>query len=224
MQMERRSNEARSRETRHALLDAAQALFVELGYADTSTPAIAKRAGTTRGALYHHYPDKKAVFRAVLEREALCVAQAIAASEAEVGDPSPLEALLRGADAYLEAMQVHGRTRLLLVDGPAMLGALEAAEIEGRHSRESLEIGLTALVTDASEDTSALHALSDLLSAMFDRAALAVAEGASADPYRDAIHRVLSGLAQPHPRDLHPRPRRPAEAVLAPSRDDPHEG
>jgi AcrR family transcriptional regulator len=195
MQAERRPNETRSRETRRALLNAARALFVEFGYPESSTPMIVTRAGTTRGALYHHYPDKRAIFRAVLEEEAKQVAEAIAASEAEVGSPSALEALLRGADAYLDAMQVGGRTRLLLVDGPAILGAQEMAEIEGRHARRSLEIGLEDLMSDAAIGSATLMTLADLLSAMFDRAALAVAKGAPMQPQRDAIHRVLSGLA-----------------------------
>lgn len=200
MQAERRSNEARSRETRSALLDAARALFVDLGYAASSTPMIVKRAGATRGALYHHYPDKKAVFRAVVEREAERVAEAIAASEADAGGPSPLETLLRGADAYLEAMQVDGRTRLLLIDGPAVLGAMEMAGIEGRHARESLGLGLVDLTKSAPIEGPTLEALTELLSSMFDRAALALAEGAPMDPYREAIHRVLSGLAFHHRR------------------------
>ena len=195
MQVERRSNETRSRETQTALLDAARALFVDLGYAESSTPMIVKRAGTTRGALYHHYPDKKAIFRAVLEREAERAAEAISASETDAGIISPLERLLHGADAYLEAMRHEGRTRLLLVDGPAILGAAEMAEIDGRHARGSLELGLRDFIGHNEVEPAALKALTDVLSAVFDRAALATAEGASAGHYRDAIHRVLSGLA-----------------------------
>ncbi|QYK42111.1 MAG: TetR/AcrR family transcriptional regulator [Paracoccaceae bacterium] len=195
MQVERRSNEVRSRETQTALLDAARALFVELGFASSSTPMIAQRAGTTRGALYHHYPDKKAVLRAVLEREAERVAEAISASEAGIGELSPLDALLRGTEAYLKAMQVAGRTRLLLVDGPAVLGEAEMAEIDRRYARASLELGLSDLMGHGKVDQPTLTALSDLLSSLFDRAALAVSEGAPATSYRAAIDQVLSGLA-----------------------------
>lgn len=200
MQVERRSNETRSRETQTALLDAARALFVELGYAESSTPMIVQRAGTTRGALYHHYPDKKAIFRAVLEREAERAAEAIAASETDFERLSPLERLLHGADAYLEAMRQQGRTRLLLVDGPAILGASEMAEIDGRHARGSLELGLREFIGHHEIEPAALKALTDVLSAVFDRAALAAVEGASAAPYRYAIHRILSGLV---PQDCH---------------------
>jgi AcrR family transcriptional regulator len=196
MQVTRRTNEARSRETRHALLDAARALFQEIGFAESSTSMIVQRAGATRGALYHHYPDKKAIFRAVLEREAEAVAEAIAASESHGGTASALDLLLRGADAYLDAMQADGRTRLLLVDGPAILGAAEIAEIEGPHARASLRRGLQDLMAGAPLEHGALDALCDLLSAMFDQAALHVAGGASAAPYRDAITRLLAGLAK----------------------------
>jgi len=201
MQVERRSNEARSRETRNALLDAARVLFVERGYADSSTPMIVKRAGTTRGALYHHYPDKKAIFRAVLEREAESVAKAIEAAEGKAEGVTPLERLLLGANAYLEAMRVDGRTRLLLVDGHATLGASEMAEIEGPHARKSLQLGLQELTAGTSIDEDDLAALCDLLSAMFDQAALRVARGAPTAQYRHAIHRMLAGLADPCPRE-----------------------
>ncbi len=197
--MERRSNEARSRATRLALLDAARALFVEVGYADSSTPMIVTRAGATRGALYHHFADKKSILRAVLEREAEAVAEAIAASESRGGVSSALDRLLLGAQAYLEAMQADGRTRLLLVDGPAILGAAEMAEIEGPHARRSLNLGLRDLTAEEPPEPEALEALCDLLSAMFDQAALRLAGGASAPQYREAIRRVLAGLAPPHP-------------------------
>ncbi len=200
MQVERRSNKARSRETRNALLDAARSLFVERGYADSSTPMIVKRAGTTRGALYHHYPDKKAIFRAVLEREAESVAKAIEAAEGKAEDMTPLERLLLGADAYLESMQVDGRTRLVLVDGHATLGASEMVEIEGPHARKSLQLGLQELTADTPMEQDVLAALCDLLSAMFDQAALRAAEGASTSQYRRAIYRLLAGLADPRPR------------------------
>ncbi|HJU40420.1 MAG TPA: helix-turn-helix domain-containing protein, partial [Tahibacter sp.] len=68
-----RTNQERTDATRTALLDAARVLFVDAGYGDTSTPDICAAAGTTRGALYHHFVDKRDVFRHVLAREARAV-------------------------------------------------------------------------------------------------------------------------------------------------------
>ena len=195
MSIERRSNDARSRATRLLLLDAARTLFVDLGYAGCSTPLIVQLAKTTRGALYHHFPDKRAIFRAVLEREAHEVAQAIEEAEGKAGSLNSLDRLLLGAKSYLMAMQVQGRTRLLLVDGPAVLGASALAEIEGPHARQSLQRGLEDLTGDYPIPYDECVALSEMLSAMFDTAALKLAAGAEPTPYLDAISRVLHGLA-----------------------------
>ena len=72
-----RSNRERTEATKRALIDAARVLFVERGYAETATPDIVQMAGVTRGALYHHFEDKRALFRAVVEQEAGAVAAAI---------------------------------------------------------------------------------------------------------------------------------------------------
>lgn len=169
------TNPERTEATRLALLDASHALFIGRGYAATSTPEICAAAGVTRGALYHHYADKRALFLAVLEREAIAVRDAIeAATPAAV---TPRQALLKGADAYLAAMAERGRTRLLLVDGPAVLGAAQVEAIDAAQAGSSLYDGLKAALGRDAAFTSALAAL---LSAAFDRAALDQARGDAA--------------------------------------------
>lgn len=112
-----RSNKARSEAMRQTLIDAARSLFVEKGYAETATPDIVDKAGVTRGALYHHFADKKALFRAVVEREAADVAAAI--EDTSLPENSPRAAVLAGTRRYFDAMAVQGRTRLMLLDGPS---------------------------------------------------------------------------------------------------------
>ena len=97
-----RTNRERTETTRLALTEAARTLFVNKGYGDTSTPEIAVAAGITRGALYHHFADKRDLFRQVLQRESQAVAADIEA--AAPGQLSPREALLEGSKAYLNAM------------------------------------------------------------------------------------------------------------------------
>ncbi len=191
MQDIRRSNQQRSDETRSALIAAARALFIVEGFAATSTPDIVAAAGVTRGALYHHFKDKKDLFRAVLVAESAAVAKAI-----ELTAPSslvPIESLLQGANAYLDAMQVAGRTRLMLIDGPAVLGASVASAIDSDHAEATLRAGLEALLLGS--DPAGLDAMTDLLSAAFDRAALAINEQLDPQPYRNAIVMLLRCLS-----------------------------
>lgn len=178
------SNDTRSRDTRTALINAARALFIRDGFHATPTPQIVADAGVTRGALYHHYADKTALFRAVVEAEAAAVAAEIEAATA--GFTAPRRALLTGASAWFTAMEAPGRTRLLLQDGPAVLGLAAMEKIDSQTGARSLHAGLTA--AHCTEPDS----FAPLLSAAFDRAALAIATGQPRAPYEQAIARLLT--------------------------------
>lgn len=187
-----RSNRERTEATRQALLDAARALFVSRGYGDTSTPDVCAAAGITRGALYHHFADKRDLFRHVLAEEAAAVA-----ADIEAAAPAGLDAadaLIAGAQAYLEAMTVPGRTRLLLVEGPAVLGLRETLALDDANAARTLREGLKAAGVDPQGD------VAPLLSAAFDRAALEIEAGADAARVRGAmlwlLRRVLGQSAR----------------------------
>ncbi|NOK03864.1 MULTISPECIES: TetR/AcrR family transcriptional regulator [Myxococcus] len=190
----RRSNDERSATTRQALVSASRALFVEKGYAQTSTPEVVAAAAVTRGALYHHFEDKQALLRAVLEREFAELRRAIDQATPPALDAR--EALIAGSLAYLDAMAVPGRTRLLLVDGPAVFGHAEMMALDEASAAGSLREGLAALLGDGP----LVPALASLLSAAFDRAALAISTGGDAKAYRAAmlalIERVTAGVGR----------------------------
>lgn len=188
----RQTNEQRSKTTRKALIDAARGLFVANGYADTATPDIVRAAAVTRGALYHHFDDKADLFRAVIRAEFEAVSREIDIASAE--PESAMAALETGADGFIHAMRKPGRARLILLDGPAVLGRAEIDAIDAETSANSLKLGLQAAM-DAGELISLpVDALTALLSSMFDRAALAIAGGEDADQYRDTMRSVLQGL------------------------------
>lgn len=189
----RTPNKARSEETQAKLIAAARALFVEKGYAETGTPEIVKAASVTRGALYHHYADKADLFRAVLRREAASVAAEIE-SRAIEGDAPPIDGLTKGAAAYFEAMRAPGRVRLLLIDGPAVLGADGLAEIDKDTGGGTLLEGLRAAAAAEGRTDLPLEALAAMLSAAFDRAALEISEGVPSAPYEAALRAMLLGL------------------------------
>lgn len=190
---ERRTNLARSTETRAALIAAARAVFVERGYAAAGTPEVVERAGLTRGALYHHFADKQALFDAVVRDEAEQVAAEIGGGSASAA--TPLAALEAGSRAYFRAMEREGRTRLLLVEGPAVLGPERMRAIDRETGGRELREGVRAVLgTDVADEQ--VDALSDLVSAMFDRAVLAGACGADRAPYEAAIAVLLAMIAR----------------------------
>ncbi len=188
----RRSNKARTEATRAALIAAARTLFVEKGYAETGTPEIVSAAQVTRGALYHHFADKADLFRATLEQEAKAVAAQI---ERETRNPtSALDAMIVGTEAYFVAMSEPGRARLLLLDGPAVLGHAEMARIDLETGGEELRQGLAYASAEGALEAVPLDAMTQVLSAAFDRAALAIAAGEPAADYKEAIRILLTAL------------------------------
>lgn len=190
------SNEDRSAQTRAALLAAARALFVEKGYAETGTPELVRAAGVTRGALYHHFEDKKAIYRAVVETE--CGDIALAIRDATAQPATAMSALKQGARAYLDTMRDKGRIRLLLVDGPAVLGHETIRQINDQSAGETLQEGLEFAIASGEIRPLPVAALAAVLDAAFDRAALQIAEGAPRDEIEAALDGLLEGLA------LHP--------------------
>jgi AcrR family transcriptional regulator len=194
-EMARRSNKDRSETTRAALITAGRKLFVDRGYAETGTPELVAEAGVTRGALYHHFADKRALFRAVVEAESAAVAHEIE-SAARPG-LSPLKALSKGGAAFLEAMQLPGRTQLLLIDAAAVLGREELDAIDARHAGRTLYEGLAAAMQAGALPSLPLAATTQLLGAVYDRASLAIAAGGDAGEWRKLIDTVLAGLAMP---------------------------
>lgn len=188
----RRSNRERTAETRARLIAAARRLFVEKSYGETGTPEIVASAGLTRGALYHHFADKQALFLAVVEKEAADVAEEI---ERQAGSAlDPLDALVKGGNAFLDAMAKPGRTRLLLLDGPAVLGRAAMDAIDGRHGGRTLREGLDAAMRSGAIRSLPLDALTALLAAAYDRAALAISAGADAQAFRDTLAVLVESL------------------------------
>lgn len=186
-----RTQESRREATRNALIAAARRLFVERGYAATGTPELVAEAAVTRGALYHHFEDKSDVLMAVAVDMATEVAAAVAAS-APPGLP-PLQALRAGSHAYFAAMTEGGRARVLLVDAPAVLSPAQLTLLSESAGADELRQGLKACLRAGR--TVPLDELGGLLSAAFDRAARAVAEGESSERWMSSMDLLLDAVA-----------------------------
>lgn len=181
----RRSQKDRSDSMRAGLIAAGRKLFIEKGFAATGTPEIVAAAGVTRGALYHHFADKEALFAAVIRAEAEAVAAEIESGPADLPPP---QALIRGGEAFLAAMRHPGRARLMLVEAPAALSPEILADIDAATGGRTLDDGLRAAgVADSAR-------LAVLLSAAYDRAALAIERGDPPQPWHEALRRLVLGI------------------------------
>lgn len=190
---EARSNKDRTEATRSALLAAARRLFSEKGYAETSTPEIVRAAGVTRGALYHHFEDKVALFRAVVMDEYRAVAKEIIASANSVTGTT-MNSLRQGSRGFLIAMEDKGRVRIMLRDGPAVLGRTELDKIDRDTSADTLRLGLAAAMEAGEIKKLPIDALTVQLSALFDRAALAISEGDDPADHLEVLDAIFSSL------------------------------
>lgn len=192
----RRSQGERTDATRAALIAASRVLFEKQGFAATGTPEIVAAAQVTRGALYHHFADKTALFYAVCQQVAQEVANEIELRTRH--SRKPLNALVNGANAYFTAMAAAGRARLLLLEAPAVFSAEQLMALSDTAGLGALKEGLADALTNSDHIEGngpvPLHELSVVLSAAFDRAALAIARGEAAGPYQQAIRLLLSRL------------------------------
>ncbi len=119
-----------SASTKRALVDVAQRRFTEQGYAGTSLDEIVAGARVTKGALYHHFSGKQALFEAVFDRVEDQATRAIRAAVHDTADP--WDKALSGLRAFLAVVQEPGYRRIVIQEGPAVLGYERFREQEER--------------------------------------------------------------------------------------------
>ena len=129
----RRTQAGRSAATRDALVAAARQLFAAQGFAEVATDTIVAAAGVTRGALYHQFADKTALFDAVLEAVEADIARRLAQEAAAAGITDPVEALRHAVRTWLEICVEPEIHRIALIDGPSVLGWTHWREVCQKH-------------------------------------------------------------------------------------------
>ena len=170
-----------SEATRAALLDEATTLFAERGYAGTSLEDVASASRVTRGAVYHHFASKQALFEAVLDlQEERATTEIVAAA----GAANPWDAAMLALDAYLTHCcdPVYGR--LVWLEGPAALGWHRWRECEKKYSYGLVEQFIRDLVEGGYVDGRAFDSLVQFSFWMLGGAGLAVAEAPPGDKPR----------------------------------------
>ncbi|MFC4535806.1 TetR/AcrR family transcriptional regulator [Sphaerisporangium dianthi] len=144
--MTRRTQAERSDVTTSKLVAAAHELFGRDGYAATTIEAVAAAAGVTKGAAYHHFLNKATLFREVFVREQQRISATLEASA--VAEPDSWSGLLRGCLTFLEHCLDPAFRRIVLLDGPAVLGWEEVRAIEYAHTLRVLTEGMRAAIAD----------------------------------------------------------------------------
>jgi AcrR family transcriptional regulator len=191
----RRTQAERTAATRRALLDAARSLFAERGYHGAAAEEIVGRAGLTRGALYHHFEDKRDLFRVVVdEMEGEIDEEIEAAERAQSGLP---EAVMAGYRAFIDAVLDPEMRRTFFLDGPSVLG-WEWREIDARHAVGKIEEGLEALIAEGHMEPQPVGPLARLINGTLLEAAFFVAASEDPEAARDevwgAMERLVGGL------------------------------
>lgn len=184
--------------TRTALINAACAQFGKVGYHATGTNDLVALASVTRGALYHHFADKADLFETVLREVAQKLVSTANAKVASLSGDTWGQ-LMESFPAYLRLVTTSPEAqRILLIDGPAVLGWKRWRDIQSEYVLSGVVVALRMLMDEGIIARRAPEPLANLIQAALDDAALSIAH--AADPQAvgaeaaDALVCLLAGL------------------------------
>jgi AcrR family transcriptional regulator len=194
----RRTQAERSAATQQALLAAARRMWGERGYADVSTPEIADAAGVTRGAMYHQFPDKAALFVAVLEAVEAEVIEQLAATVAAERPKTPADALRTAADAWIDIAGEPEVRQLVLLDAPSVLGWAGFREFALRYGLGMTEQLLGAAIEAGQLRPQPVRPLATVMIGALDEAAMSIAYADDTEQEKRqvlaVVHDLIDGL------------------------------
>lgn len=198
MESKRRTQEERSAATRDALISAARKLWGLRGYTEVGTPEIASAAGVTRGAMYHQFADKAALFREVVEAVEQDVMARMAVMVAESGATTPAEAVRAAVDAWLDVSGDPEVRQLMLLDAPSVLGWAGFRDVAQRYSLGMTEQMLAEAIRAGQLAEQPVRPLAHVLIGALDEAAMVIAT--ADDPKRSrlevgqVLHRLIDAM------------------------------
>jgi AcrR family transcriptional regulator len=181
-------------QTREALVGAGRLLFGAKGFKATSVEDLAREARLTTGALYHHFPTKTKLFEAVFEHTHT---ELLAASkDAAMGASYGLEELTLGFDAFLDGVLHVDVQRILVIDGPAVLGLARYTELDEKYAFAVIVHALTEAAETGAVAVDDPETMTRLLLGALTRGAMLIASSADPVATRHAVAaslRVLLG-------------------------------
>jgi AcrR family transcriptional regulator len=190
------SKAEQSEATRTKLIRVARDLFARRGYNDVSTEEVVRRAGVTRGALYHQFRDKRDLFAAVVEHVEQEVLERIA--EAALSEEDPWEQHRAAVGAYLDVCLEPAVQRIVLTDAPSVLGLAAWREIEAKYGFALVSAGLRSVIDAGYIEEQPVEPLAHLLLGALTEGGLLIARSEDRNAARrevgDGLDRILRGL------------------------------
>ena len=194
---ERRTRKAEQSEaTRSALLAVARELFAERGYAGVGTEEIVQRARVTRGALYHHFRDKKDLFRAVHEQLEAELAATLSKQLAEGPAHDPIALLRTGVRTFLDHCMNPALARIALVDAPSVLGWEEWREVDEKYGLGLVMAGLQGAMAAGAIREQPVKPLAHLILGALGEAGMLIANADDPMAAREEVEPPLLGLLE----------------------------
>jgi AcrR family transcriptional regulator len=181
----------RTEATRAALVAAGRRLFGRDGFAGTSIEDLTDAAGVTRGALYHHFETKEALFEAVFE--SVEVELLAHAAKASAGGKDPWARLKSGCRAFLQSASHPEVQRIISVDAPSVLGWQRWRAIEERYGLGAIRASLQAAAADGYLPKRDIETLAHIVFGALIEATMVLASGTR--PAR-AVHREVDALLE----------------------------
>jgi AcrR family transcriptional regulator len=193
-----RTNAERSESTRASLIAAGRTLFAKDGYNAVSTEQIVAKAKVTRGALYHHFGDKRGLFTAVFEAEEAAISVRIAESVTGLTDMWAI--VLKSSDTFLDICLEPEFQRIAIIDAPAVVGQKEFVEIADRYGGALLEALINAMIEAGQIKAMPVKPLSRMLTGALVNGALLIADSSDQKATREevgvVVEALLKGLAK----------------------------
>ncbi len=180
-------------QTQAELIAAARARFAAQGYAATRTAEIARDTGLTRGALYHHFSDKKGLFRAVLVGLQEGLTNEVVQRARDVTGGS-IDRLRAGFHAYLDMALRGDVRRILYIDGPAVLGWEDWHEIDLQHAFRITQVALERAIANGEIDPVPVEGLTHVLLGALTHASLDVGRSSEPAAARETYRAVMDFL------------------------------
>ena len=192
----RRTQAERTETTTDQLITAARRLFATKGFPATSIQEIVAEAGVTRGALYHHFASKEELFEAVFNREQEALDQRV--REAAARRKGAWTQLKAGCDEFLDATLDPETQRIVMIDGPAVLGSVRSQQNDDSQSIQLLKHVIEKAVQEGTLRKRPIMPIVHLLFGALCQAAMVIARSenqeATTRQMRQEIHRLLDAL------------------------------